>query len=96
MNLALAKSRAESVLNELRARRVLTGSFRAKGYGEESPIADNQTEEGREANRRIEFRLIQPETVDAPERNNAGNHARNQAIQQAEPTDRRRRADEQN
>ena len=65
MNLALSQSRAESVLNELRARRVLTSSFLAKGYGEENPIADNKTEEGREANRRIEFRLIQPETAES-------------------------------
>ena len=67
MNLALSQSRAESVLNELRARRVLTGSFKAVGYGEDNPIADNKTEEGREANRRIEFRLIRPETVDDPD-----------------------------
>ena len=66
MNLSLSQSRAESVLNELRARRVLTSSFVAKGYGEENPIADNKTEEGREANRRIEFRLIQPE-AETPE-----------------------------
>tara|TARA_R110002049_G_scaffold29972_2_gene102014 strand:- start:100648 stop:102597 length:1950 start_codon:yes stop_codon:yes gene_type:complete len=66
MNQALSQSRAESVLNELRARRVLTGSFVAKGYGEENPIADNKTEAGREANRRIEFRLIRPDTVDIP------------------------------
>ena len=67
MNLALSQSRAESVLNELRARRVLTGSFVARGYGEDKPIADNGTEAGREANRRIEFRLIHPDTVDDPE-----------------------------
>ncbi|GLT09287.1 membrane protein [Sulfitobacter porphyrae] len=66
MNLALSQSRAESVLNELRARRVLTGSFTAKGYGEENPVADNKTEVGREANRRIEFRLIRPKTVELP------------------------------
>jgi OOP family OmpA-OmpF porin len=65
MNLALSQSRAESVLNELRARRVLTGSFTAKGYGEEKPIADNGSEAGREANRRIEFRLIRPDPADA-------------------------------
>ncbi len=67
MNLALSQSRAESVLNELRARRVITGSFKAVGYGEENPVADNGTEAGREANRRIEFRLIRPDTVDTPE-----------------------------
>lgn len=60
MNLALSQSRAQSVLNELRARRVLTASFTAKGYGEARPVEDNDTEEGREANRRIEFRLIRP------------------------------------
>ena len=64
MNLALSQSRAESVLNELRARRVLTGSFIAKGYGETQPVADNDTEEGREANRRIEFVLLRPEPAE--------------------------------
>ena len=60
MNLALSQDRAQAVLDELRARRVLTSGFVAKGYGEELPVADNQTEDGREANRRIEFRLIKP------------------------------------
>jgi OOP family OmpA-OmpF porin len=66
MNLALSQSRSESVLNELRARRVVTGSFKAVGYGEKSPVADNDTEAGREANRRIEFRLIHPDTASTP------------------------------
>lgn len=61
MNLNLSQARAQSVLNELRARRVLTSTFTAKGYGEEFPIADNSDEDGREANRRIEFKLIRPE-----------------------------------
>ncbi|WP_273248283.1 OmpA family protein [Sediminimonas qiaohouensis] len=61
MNEQLSQARAQAVLNALRARRILTGSFVAKGYGEDKPIADNDTEEGREANRRIEFRLMRPE-----------------------------------
>ena len=65
MNLALSKNRAEAVLTALRARRVPTGSFVANGYGEENPIADNETEEGREANRRIEFRLFDETAVEA-------------------------------
>ncbi len=61
MNLALSQERAEAVLSALRARRVPTSSFNAVGYGEADPIADNDTEEGREANRRIEFRLVTEE-----------------------------------
>lgn len=61
MNQQLSQARAQAVLNALRERRVLTANITAKGYGEEQPIADNETEEGREANRRIEFRLIRPE-----------------------------------
>lgn len=61
MNQNLSQSRAQSVLNELRARRVVTSSFAAKGYGESNPIADNGTELGREQNRRITFHLIRPE-----------------------------------
>ncbi len=63
MNQELSQARAESVLDALRQRRVLTSAYDATGYGEANPIADNETEEGREANRRIEFRLIKPEPV---------------------------------
>ena len=58
MNKALSQRRADAVLSALLARRVLTTNLTAHGYGEENPIADNDTEAGREANRRIEFRLI--------------------------------------
>ena len=64
MNERLSQERAQAVLNELRMRRVLTSSFTAKGYGESQPIADNDTEEGREANRRIEFKLIRPKPLE--------------------------------
>ncbi len=67
MNQQLSQSRAQSILNELRARRVPTSSYLAVGYGETQPIADNDTEEGREENRRIEFRLIRPEPVEDTE-----------------------------
>ncbi|MCB1336100.1 MAG: OmpA family protein [Maritimibacter sp.] len=75
MNQALSQRRAEAVMSALLARRVLTSNLTAFGYGEENPVADNDIEEGREANRRIEFRLVgeaapretaEPETGDAP------------------------------
>ena len=59
MNEQLSQARADAVLNAIMARRVLTSNLTTKGYGETQPIADNDTEEGREANRRIEFRLVQ-------------------------------------
>ncbi|WP_170426933.1 OmpA family protein [Ruegeria arenilitoris] len=63
MNQQLSQARAQSILNELRARRVPTASYTAMGYGETQPIADNDTEEGREENRRIVFSLIRPEAI---------------------------------
>ncbi|QBY01701.1 OmpA family protein [Rhodophyticola sp. CCM32] len=58
MNLNLSQSRADAVLNGLLARSVLVSNLTAQGYGETQPIADNDSEEGRERNRRIEFRLL--------------------------------------
>jgi len=62
MNQKLSQSRAQAVLVELQRRRILTSSFVAKGYGESQPIAPNDTEDGRETNRRIEFNLIHDQT----------------------------------
>ncbi len=67
MNLELSQDRAQAVLDALRDQEVLTARFIAKGYGEDRPVADNGTEAGREANRRIEFRLIRPEQSAAAE-----------------------------
>ncbi|SEL17503.1 OmpA family protein [Pacificibacter marinus] len=58
MNQQLSQARANAVLDALLGRRVIGVKFTAKGYGEEEPIADNDTEEGREANRRITFKLL--------------------------------------
>jgi OOP family OmpA-OmpF porin len=60
MNLELSQARAEAVIAALMDLRVLVGAMTAVGYGETVPIADNETEVGREANRRIEIRLLTP------------------------------------
>ena len=59
-NRALSQARAEQVILALEGRQMDVAGLMAKGYGAENPIADNGTEAGREANRRIEFNLIAP------------------------------------
>ena len=58
MNQELSQQRAGAVRLALIERGVPPGQLVAKGYGEAEPIADNRTEAGREANRRITFTLI--------------------------------------
>ena len=70
MNQNLSQARADAVLDAIMARRVLTSNLTARGYGEDQPIADNGTEAGREANRRIEFTLVLPEPVEETEETN--------------------------
>ncbi len=69
MNLRLSQERAEAVLSALQSRQVLSGNLRPVGYGETRPIADNDTEAGREANRRIEFTLATDAVEEAGEDN---------------------------
>jgi OmpA-OmpF porin, OOP family len=57
-NRALSQARAEAVVLGLQGRQTDIDGMVAKGYGEADPIADNGTEAGREANRRIEFKLV--------------------------------------
>jgi OOP family OmpA-OmpF porin len=57
-NKELSLRRAEAVRRELITDGVADGRLRAVGYGGEKPVATNTTEEGRAANRRIEFRLL--------------------------------------
>ncbi|MEM1373540.1 MAG: OmpA family protein [Pseudomonadota bacterium] len=65
MNLALSQERAEAVVEALRGERVVWSGLFPQGFGEATPIADNGTEEGREANRRIEFKFFSAVEEDA-------------------------------
>lgn len=51
-NLRLSLARAEAVVAALQARGVPSAALEAEGYGITQPIADNDTDEGRAANRR--------------------------------------------
>ena len=55
-NMRLSKDRANSVKTYLVNSGVDAKRLKVKAYGETHPIADNSTEEGRVANRRVEFK----------------------------------------
>jgi outer membrane protein OmpA-like peptidoglycan-associated protein/tetratricopeptide (TPR) repeat protein len=57
-NQILSEQRALSVVDYLEQRGIETGRMKARGYGEERPLADNGTEEGRARNRRTELKII--------------------------------------
>ena len=56
-NQVLSEERARSCYEYLVSRSVPADRLQYKGYGESKPIATNDTEEGREENRRVEFEL---------------------------------------
>jgi OmpA-OmpF porin, OOP family len=57
LNKRLSKARADSVMKALVDRGVDKARLSAKGFGPSRPIASNDTSEGREANRRVEFSI---------------------------------------
>lgn len=54
-NQRLSEARAQSIADFLIAAGIAPERLRPIGYGETRPIASNDTNEGREANRRVEF-----------------------------------------
>ena len=57
----LSQERAEAVRKYLTKKGVEPERLVAIGYGEERPVADNETEEGRVQNRRVEFVVLKQE-----------------------------------
>ncbi|WP_080057399.1 sodium-translocating pyrophosphatase [Spirosoma aerolatum] len=56
-NLKLSQDRANSVRAELEKMDISKDRLEAEGYGQEHPVASNETEEGRAQNRRISIRV---------------------------------------
>lgn len=57
-NRTLSQKRAESVLTYLSTKGVKASRMKAKGFGPDKPIADNNTDAGKEQNRRVEFNIV--------------------------------------
>jgi outer membrane protein OmpA-like peptidoglycan-associated protein len=58
-NQDLSENRARAVVEWLRRKGVPDGRLIYKGYGKTQPIASNDTPEGRQENRRTEFKIIE-------------------------------------
>lgn len=58
--LELSRERAQAVKSYLVGNRIEADRIKVVGYGPAQPIADNDTEEGRAMNRRVEMRIVTP------------------------------------
>ncbi|NUQ74372.1 MAG: OmpA family protein [Polyangiaceae bacterium] len=58
-NERLSQDRSNAVMKALVKRGVDAGRMTAKGYGPHQPIADNDSEEGRQKNRRVQFKITE-------------------------------------
>jgi len=58
-NVALSEARAKNVMNSLVAAGIDPSRLESKGYGDQYPVGDNATEEGRAQNRRIALLVTQ-------------------------------------
>lgn len=58
LNMNLSQARAESVVQYIVDKGIHTDRISAKGYGQTEPIAENETEEGRQENRRVEVKIV--------------------------------------
>ncbi len=57
-NVRLSQARAQSVTDYLSGKGISSARLVAKGYGKSQPIASNDTDEGRQLNRRTEFKIL--------------------------------------
>lgn len=57
LNETLSQSRAEAVVKHLVSKGIAENRMSAKGYGSAKPVTSNNTEDGRQQNRRTEFEI---------------------------------------
>ena len=57
VNQTLSQQRAEAVVNYLTSKGIQANRLTAKGYGSSKPVASNNTDDGKQQNRRTEFEI---------------------------------------
>ncbi len=67
-NKQLSGGRADAVVKALVKRGIVKARLTSRGYGQEKPIADNATEEGRHKNRRVQFAILAADRSKAGEK----------------------------
>jgi len=58
-NVFLSESRAQAVADYMTSRGFTGDRLSVVGYGPDQPVADNATPDGRAANRRLEFKVLE-------------------------------------
>ncbi|MFH1005317.1 MAG: OmpA family protein [Bacteroidota bacterium] len=58
LNLKLSQDRAKAVMNYIIKKGINKNQITSKGYGVEQPIVTNDTDEGRQLNRRVEMKIL--------------------------------------
>jgi outer membrane protein OmpA-like peptidoglycan-associated protein len=57
-NFTLSDNRARSVMEYILSKGIAPGRISSKGYGETVPVVPNDTDENRQLNRRVEFKIV--------------------------------------
>lgn len=58
INVPLSQNRAQAVASYLSSRGVQNARIETRGYSSSQPVGDNNTESGRQANRRVEIKIV--------------------------------------
>ncbi|MFN0031862.1 MAG: OmpA family protein [Flavobacteriales bacterium] len=58
-NMELSKRRAQSVINHLVQKGIAEDRLQLTYFGKQNPVADNESENGRAQNRRVEFQILE-------------------------------------